>query len=131
MVGTANAIMREGLWGLGLFAVAPEHQGRGVGRRLLDAALAYGDGARGGWIMSSEDPGAMRRYALAGFDLRPCVAAAGRLRADLPAVEVDESSDLRATEPKVVAQHRHIPRASEGNRDSAAAGLAQKPDFEM
>jgi len=99
VVGTANAIMREGLWGLGLFAVAPEHQGRGVGRRLLDAALAYGDGARGGWIMSSEDPGAMRRYALAGFDLRPCVAAAGRLRADLPAVEVDESSDLRATEP--------------------------------
>ena len=99
VVGCANAIMREGLWGLGLFAVASEHQGRGVGRRLLDAALAYGDGARGGWIMSSEDPKAMRRYALAGFDLRPCVAAAGMLRTDLPAVEVDESSDLRRIEP--------------------------------
>jgi GNAT superfamily N-acetyltransferase len=99
VVGSANAILREGMWGLGLFAVAPEHQGRGVGRRLLDAALAYGDGARGGWIMSSEDPGAMRRYALAGFDLRPCVAAAGMLRSDLPHVEADESGDLRATEP--------------------------------
>ena len=97
--GVANAILREGLWGLGLFAVAPEHQGRGVGRRLLDAALAYGDGARGGWIMSSEDPGAMRRYALAGFDLRPCVAAAGMLRTDLPAVErrrVERSARDRA-----------------------------------
>jgi GNAT superfamily N-acetyltransferase len=99
VVGSANAILREGMWGLGLFAVAPEHQGRGVGRRLLDAALAYGDGARGGWIMSSEDPGAMRRYALAGFDLRPCVAAAGMLRTDLSHVEVDESGDLRHAEP--------------------------------
>jgi GNAT superfamily N-acetyltransferase len=98
VVGSANAIMREGLWGLGLFAVAPEHQGRGVGRMLLDAALAYGEGARGGWIMSSEDPRAMRRYALAGFDLRPCVAAAGVLRTDLPFVEADASGDLRATE---------------------------------
>ena len=99
VVGSANAIMREDRWGLGLFAVAPEHQGKGVGRRLLDAALAYGAGARGGWIMSSEDPKAMRRYALAGFDLRPCVAAAGMLRTDLPAVHVDESDDLRHTEP--------------------------------
>ncbi len=99
VVGSTNAIMREGMWGLGLFAVAPEHQGRGVGRRLLEAALAYGDGARGGWIMSSEDPKAMRRYALAGFDLRPCVAAAGMLRTDLPAVDVEESTDLRHAEP--------------------------------
>src|SRR4051794_25300138 len=99
VVGSANAILREGMWGLGLFAVAPEHQGRGVGRRLLAAALAYGDGARGGWIMSSEDPRAMHRYAMAGFDLRPGVAAAGVLRTDLPRVEADESGDLRATQP--------------------------------
>ena len=99
MVGSANAIVREGLWGLTLFAVAPEHQARGVGRRLLDAALAYGDGARGGWIMSSEDPKALRRYALAGFDLRPCVAAAGMLRTDLPVVHAEESDDLRHAEP--------------------------------
>jgi GNAT superfamily N-acetyltransferase len=83
VVGTSIAILREGIWGLALFAVAERHQGKGIGRRLLDAALAYGDGARGGWIMSSEDPKAMRRYAVAGFDLRPCVAAAGVLRPDL------------------------------------------------
>ena len=49
--------------------------------------------------MSSEDPEALRRYALAGFDLRPCVAAAGMLRTDLPVVHAEESGDLRATEP--------------------------------
>jgi GNAT superfamily N-acetyltransferase len=98
VVGSANAILREGFWGLGLFAVAEGHQGRGIGRRLLDAALAYGDGARGGWIMSSEDPKAMRRYALAGFDLRPCVAAAGMLRTDLPDVHVGNAG-LEHTEP--------------------------------
>jgi GNAT superfamily N-acetyltransferase len=82
IAGVASSILREGLWGLGLLAVAPEHQAKGVGRRLLDAALAYGADARGGWIMSSEDPKALRRYALAGFDLRPCVAASGVLRPD-------------------------------------------------
>jgi GNAT superfamily N-acetyltransferase len=84
IVGTAIAILREGIWGLGLFAVAEQHQAKGIGRRVLDAALAYGDGARGGLIMSSEDPKAMRRYVLAGFDLHPCVACAGVLRPDLP-----------------------------------------------
>jgi GNAT superfamily N-acetyltransferase len=98
IVGVANAIVREGLWGLGLLAVAAEHQARGVGRRLLDAALRYAEGTRGGWIMSSEDPRALRRYALAGFDLRPCVAAAGMLRPDLPEVPVEEGT-LRDTEP--------------------------------
>jgi GNAT superfamily N-acetyltransferase len=83
IVGTSVAIMREGLWGLALLAVAQEHQAKGLGRRLIEAALAYGEGARGGWIMSSEDPKALRRYVLAGFDLRPCVAAAGMLRTDL------------------------------------------------
>jgi predicted N-acetyltransferase YhbS len=84
VVGTSIAIMREGVWGLALFAVAERLQGKGIGRRLLDVALRYGDGARGGLIMSSEDPKALRRYALAGFDLRPCVVAAGALRTDLP-----------------------------------------------
>jgi GNAT superfamily N-acetyltransferase len=101
VVGSANAILREDRWGLTLFAVAPEHQGRGVGRRVLDAALRYGEGARGGWIMSSEDPKAMHRYVRAGFDLRPCVAAAGMLRADLPPERVDEPGPegLRHAEP--------------------------------
>ena len=77
VVGLSLALIREGIWGLSLFAVAPDLQGQGIGKQLLDRAVAYGADARGGIILSSEDPKAMRRYARAGFDLRPTVAAAG------------------------------------------------------
>jgi GNAT superfamily N-acetyltransferase len=77
VVGVAQALLREGLWGFSLYAVSASEQGRGVGRRLLEAALAYGDGARGHLVLSTERPAAMRRYSRAGLDLRPCVAAAG------------------------------------------------------
>jgi GNAT superfamily N-acetyltransferase len=77
IVGVALALVREGLWGLSLFGVAPEHQGRGVGHKLLDATLRYAEGCRGAIILSTTDPRAMRRYALAGFELRPCVTLAG------------------------------------------------------
>jgi GNAT superfamily N-acetyltransferase len=77
IVGMALALVREGIWGLSLFAVASGHQGRGIGRGLLEAAFAHGNGARGHIILSTESPAAMRRYARLGLDLRPCVSAAG------------------------------------------------------
>jgi GNAT superfamily N-acetyltransferase len=77
VAGAALALVREGIWGFSLFAVAEDVQGRGVGRRLLEACFAYGDGARGHLILSSENPAAMRRYARLGLDIRPAVAAAG------------------------------------------------------
>ena len=83
IAGVALALVREGLWGLSLLAVEPAHQSRGIGRRLFEPALAYGDGTRGGIILSSQDPRAMRRYALAGFALRPCITAAGALNRNL------------------------------------------------
>src|SRR3954468_21731654 len=74
VVGVAQALVREGLWGLSLYAVAPALQGRGVGRRLLDATLAHGAGAiRGRVILSTEHPAAMHRYARTGLALHPCV----------------------------------------------------------
>jgi GNAT superfamily N-acetyltransferase len=87
IVGMALALVREGIWGLSLFAVARDHQSRGIGRELLEAAFGHGANARGHLILSSESPAAMRRYARLGLELRPCVAAAGivdrtRLRAD-------------------------------------------------
>jgi GNAT superfamily N-acetyltransferase len=86
IVGIALALVREGIWGLSLFAVAEEHRGHGIGRDLLDAAFALGAGARGHLILSTEHPAAMRRYARLGLDLRPCVAVAGTVdRARLPA----------------------------------------------
>jgi predicted N-acetyltransferase YhbS len=77
VIGVAQALLREGVWGFSLLAVAEDLQGHGVGRRLLDAALRHGDGARGWVVLSSERPAAMRRYARAGLDLHPAVAAAG------------------------------------------------------
>jgi GNAT superfamily N-acetyltransferase len=86
IVGVALALVREGIWGLSLFAVARDHQSRGVGRELLEAAFGHGADARAHLILSTDHPAAMRRYARLGLDLRPCVAAAGILdRARLPA----------------------------------------------
>src|SRR4051812_15162854 len=109
VVGLALALVREGLWGLSLFAVEPPLQGKGVGRRLLDAALGYANGSRGAVILSSTDPKAMRRYARAGFALRPLVAAAGmvdrsRLPAPHPGVHAGTGDDLALT----AAVSRHV-----------------------
>lgn len=80
--GIAMAIVREGVWGLSLFAVDPEAQGDGVGKALLDRALEHGDGTRGQIIMSSQDPRALRIYARAGFRLLPALAAFGPVDPD-------------------------------------------------
>lgn len=77
IVGIALALVREGVWGLSLFGVDGEHHGRGIGRRLLAPALAYGAGTRAGIICAGEHPAAMRMYARAGFLVLPCVSAAG------------------------------------------------------
>jgi GNAT superfamily N-acetyltransferase len=77
VIGMAMSLVREGVWGLSLFAVAAEHQARGIGRRLLDASLKHGAPWRGGIVLSSTDPKAMRRYSRAGFALRPTVSASG------------------------------------------------------
>jgi GNAT superfamily N-acetyltransferase len=77
IVGVAQALVRDGVWGLSLLSVTPRLQARGIGRRLLAAALRCADGTRGQLIMSSVDPKAMRVYAQAGFALLPGVAAAG------------------------------------------------------
>jgi GNAT superfamily N-acetyltransferase len=96
IVGLSLALVREGIWGLSLFGVAQAHQGRGIGRRLLEAAFAHGADARGHLILSSESPAAMRLYARLGLDLRPCVSAAGvidPLRRPAAAGHVDAGRD--------------------------------------
>lgn len=77
VVGMAEAIRRDGFWGLSMLFVAPGHQSRGLGRRLLDATLTYAEGARVRMIMTSTDPRALRRYSLAGLTLHPAVEAEG------------------------------------------------------
>lgn len=86
VVGVALSIVREGVWGLSLLGVDPELQSRGVGRGLLEGSLQTLDGCRGGIILATTDPRALRSYFRAGFRLVPCVAAAGQInRSRIPA----------------------------------------------
>jgi GNAT superfamily N-acetyltransferase len=80
VVGVALAGRREGVWYLCQLHLLPGHQGRGIGRDLLAAALTYADGTRGMLLHSSLDPQAMRCYQRAGFALEPALAATGVLR---------------------------------------------------
>ena len=101
VVGLALAIVRDqgwldGLWGLSLLAVRPDRQAQGIGRRLLDASLRTARGAGAALILSSTDPKAMRRYARAGFELRPCVAAAGIPVGARPEPEAEEVTAAEA-----------------------------------
>ena len=115
VVGVALALVREGIWGLSLFGVRPEHQSRGVGRRLLDATLAYAEGTRGGIILSTTDPRAMRRYALAGFELRPCVTLAGPVnRNAIPTGLRSRRGSAAADRDLCDAISRHVRNAAHG-----------------
>jgi GNAT superfamily N-acetyltransferase len=79
VVGMVTAIRRGAFWGLSMLFVDPEAQSQGVGRALLDAALACSTGAEVRMILSSSDPRALRRYSLAGLDMHPTVEAAGTI----------------------------------------------------
>jgi GNAT superfamily N-acetyltransferase len=119
--GVAMALLREGLWGLSLLVVRPALQSSGIGSALLGRTLAYGDGARGGVILASQDPRALRAYARAGFTLHPSVSAYGRPRDATPAPAV------RAFEPRdhelAAAVDREVRGAPHGgDLDALAAG---------
>lgn len=87
VVGFATSMVRERLWALATYAVRPGMQGLGVGRPLLDQAIAYGAGCDRGMIAASEDPRAMRRYWRAGFTFHPQLLLHGRVdRSAVPVV---------------------------------------------
>lgn len=79
VIGVAEAIVRERLWILSMVAVQPGIQSGGVGRALLEHAVAYGHDADAGLIVSSNDPRALRLYAQAGFALQPTLRADGEV----------------------------------------------------
>jgi GNAT superfamily N-acetyltransferase len=77
VVGMAEAVRRDSFWGLSMLFVRPEQQSTGLGRRLLDACMAYAEGADVRMILTSPDPRALRRYSLAGLAIHPAVEAEG------------------------------------------------------
>lgn len=86
VIGFAISQNRDRLWYLATYGVLPEHQARGIGKRLMDAALAHANG-RQGIFSSTVHPGATRRYRRAGFLLYPQMRMVGTVdRARLPEV---------------------------------------------
>ncbi len=101
LIGAALAIDREGMWGLSLLVVLPDHQSSGIGRALLERAREYADGGRrGAIILASPDHRALRAYARAGFDMHPCMDAEGRpdVGDPPPGVRDGDDRDLPLTE---------------------------------
>ncbi|HVM19555.1 MAG TPA: GNAT family N-acetyltransferase [Egibacteraceae bacterium] len=95
VVGMAEAIRRGTFWGLSMLFVHPDQQSKGLGRQLLDATLTYAEGATVRMIMSSPDPRAMRRYALAGHAIHPAVDAEGTVdRSAIPGDLRGRTGDL-------------------------------------
>jgi hypothetical protein len=85
-----SALVRGPVWYLSMFFVLPGDQGRGLGRALLERALAYGE-ARGVEVLctlATLDPRAQARYVMAGmaprwpiYRLDGDVTAVARLKA--------------------------------------------------
>jgi GNAT superfamily N-acetyltransferase len=88
--GMVSALVRGRLWYLSMLFVLPGHQSRGLGRALIEPALAYGE-ARGAEIRftwATLDPRAQTRYVMAGmaprwpiYPLEGDAAAVERLKA--------------------------------------------------
>jgi GNAT superfamily N-acetyltransferase len=114
IVGTALGLIREDVWGFSLFGVLPAFQGRGIGRRLYAAAVAYGEGEPGGIILSSVHPAAIRGYARTpGYRLVPAVSLSGV--PDLSRAPVTlrcRPGDLATDAPTIDAASRHVRGAS-------------------
>lgn len=88
LVGAAASLRRDATWILSSFFVRPGHQGQGVGRQLLEAALTHSRGCLRGLLAASDDPAALRRYRLAGFTLHPTMVLRGRVdRGVLPVID--------------------------------------------
>jgi GNAT superfamily N-acetyltransferase len=80
VVGLSQSFVREGYWVLALLAVRREGQRAGMGRALLERAMAHGAGLPG-TIEASRDPSAVRLYQMSGFDLHPSTVAWGSVGA--------------------------------------------------
>jgi GNAT superfamily N-acetyltransferase len=114
LIGVAIGIIREGIWGLSLFAVLPEFQGLGIGSRLYAPTLAYGADQPGGMILSTTHPAALRRYARSpGFELLPMLGLAGVVdRRRAPSSLRCRPGDLDADASTIDAASLHVRGAS-------------------
>lgn len=113
VVGAALAICREDLWGLSMLAVDPDCQARGIGTRLLEAALSYEAGSSARLILSSNDPRAIRAYHRAGLSALPSLQGSGALnRTRIPTGLRSIEGDPGAHADVIDRASRHVRGAS-------------------
>ncbi len=121
MVGFATSIRREGTWILATYAVRPGHQGKGIGKQLLDLALTHSRGCLQGMLSASDDPLAVRCYLLAGFTVHPTMHLTGTV--DRTAIPADTGARVRegtAADTELM-----------DSLDRRARGAAHGPDHPM
>ena len=110
------AIVRDGIWGLSLLAVHPDRHARGTGTRAPAGRARPTPRARAArLICARQDPQAMRLYARAGFDLRPCVARRRR------------SSTAPRSPPACARAPSRRPRGGRGARPRRSAAAPTTP----
>ncbi|GAB2833729.1 GNAT family N-acetyltransferase [Streptomyces daliensis] len=119
-VGAAQAVLREGTWGLALLVVLPEARGKGVGGTLLSRARELGRHCLRGIICCSTHPAAARAYRRAGFTLHPTMRLHGTL---------DPSRLAAPDKPAVVGSAAH--RDLMDSVDRRLRGGAHGPDHEF
>jgi GNAT superfamily N-acetyltransferase len=76
-VGAVLSSRREGTWGMGLLAVVPGAQGKGVGKALMARAMVHGKACLRGIVCASPDPVTARTCRRAGFTLHPAMRLTG------------------------------------------------------
>jgi predicted N-acetyltransferase YhbS len=110
LVGSNFLDERGPIRGLGPITVGPEAQGRGVGRRLMEAALERGRGAAGTRLFQdSFNVGSLSLYASLGFEVKePAVVMSGTPRSGPPTeIEVRplEEGDLQGCQDLCLSVH--------------------------
>jgi ribosomal protein S18 acetylase RimI-like enzyme len=87
IVGLSFLYEHDPIRAIGPIAVAPAAQGRGIGRRLMEAVLARAEGAAGVRLTQApRNPVAFSLYASLGFEVKePIAILSGRFRSPAPA----------------------------------------------
>jgi predicted N-acetyltransferase YhbS len=120
VTGAAQAVVRDGVWVLSLMAVSPTLGGRGEGRALMESTLDHERGCRGGLIIASNDPRALRLYGSSGFALEATFKANGTID---PAALPDPDPAITTVAPAELGSLAPISRA--------VRGATHGPDLEV
>jgi predicted N-acetyltransferase YhbS len=110
IVGSNFLVERDPIRAVGPISIAPEHQSTGVGRRLMEAVIERGTGARG--IRLTQDAFNMQSLALyesLGFEVKePVALVVGRPSADpIREVEVRQMREEDLDECEALCRRTH------------------------